>query len=89
MGLKLAPTIPDLSGAYFRADHFSFAKAGVPAFNVGSAVFSGDGHFDFEHDQEHSSAKMVSFKKDYHQISDEYHAELGSVGHGAASPVHA
>jgi Zn-dependent M28 family amino/carboxypeptidase len=51
MGLKLAPTIPDLSGAYFRADHFNFAKAGVPAFNVGSAVFSGDGHFEFEHDQ--------------------------------------
>jgi len=80
MGLKLAPTIPDLSGAYFRADHFNFAKAGVPAFNVGSAVFSGDGHFEFEHDQEHSSAKMVSFKKDYHQTSDEYHADWDLSG---------
>jgi Zn-dependent M28 family amino/carboxypeptidase len=43
MGLRLAPSVPDLGGAYFRADHFSFARAGVPAFSIGSAVFSGDG----------------------------------------------
>jgi Zn-dependent M28 family amino/carboxypeptidase len=80
MGLKLAPTIPDLSGAYFRADHFNFAKAGVPAFNVGSAVFSGDGHFEFEHDQSHASAAMVGFKGDYHQVTDEYHANWDLSG---------
>ena len=72
MGLKLAPATPDLGGAYFRADHFSFAKAGVPAFNVGSAVFSGDGSFDFEHDHVASSMKMLGFKEHYHQVSDEY-----------------
>ena len=72
MGLKLAPGTPDLGGAYFRADHFIFAKGGVPAFNVGSAVFSGDGSFAFEHDHGGSSAKMVSFKKRYHQVDDEY-----------------
>jgi len=72
MGLRLAPSIPDPSGAYFRADHFSFAKAGVPAFNVGSAVFSGDGSFDFEHDHAESSARIVGFNRHYHQTSDEY-----------------
>lgn len=72
MGLKLAPSIPDISGAFFRADHFNFAKAGIPAFNVGSAVFSGDGHFEFEQSQQSSSAKLVAFKKDYHQVTDEY-----------------
>jgi len=72
MGLRLAPAIPDLSGAYFRADHFSFAKAGVPGFNVGSAVFSGDGYFDFVKDPKESSARMVAFKKVYHQVTDEY-----------------
>jgi Zn-dependent M28 family amino/carboxypeptidase len=72
MGLRLAPATPDLGGAYFRADHFSFAKAGVPAFNVGSAVFSGDGSFEFDHDHAASSAKMVGFKNHYHQMSDEY-----------------
>lgn len=80
MGLKLAPSIPDLSGAYFRADHFIFAKAGVPAFNVGSAVFSGDGHFEFEHDHTAASAKMVGFKKDYHQVTDEYRPEWDLSG---------
>jgi Zn-dependent M28 family amino/carboxypeptidase len=72
MGLHLAAPVPDLGGAYFRADHFSFAKAGVPAFNVGSAVFSGDGHFEFEHDQAAEGAKMRAFTKDYHQVSDQY-----------------
>jgi Zn-dependent M28 family amino/carboxypeptidase len=80
MGLTLAPTIPDLSGAYFRADHFNFAKAGVPAFNVGSAVFSGDGHFEFEHDHARASATMVGFKGDYHQVTDEYHANWDLSG---------
>jgi len=71
MGLGIAPPTPDLGGAYFRADHFMFAKAGVPAFNVGSAVFSGDGRFSFEH--EHGAAdKMRAFTKDYHQVSDQY-----------------
>jgi len=71
MGLSLAPPTPDLGGAYFRADHFNFAKAGVPAFNVGSAVFSGDGKFAFEH--EHGAVeKMKAFTKDYHQVSDQY-----------------
>ncbi len=72
MGLRLAPAVPDLGGAYFRADHFNFAKAGVPAFNVGSAVFSGDGSFEFEKDPGGSGARMVAFTKHYHQVSDEY-----------------
>ena len=72
MGLRLAPAIPDLSGAFYRADHFAFAKAGIPAFNVGSAVFSGDGSFDFVNDPQGSSARLVAFKKDYHQVTDEY-----------------
>jgi len=80
MGLKLAPAIPDLSGAYFRADHFQFAKAGVPAFNVGSAVFSGDGHFEFEQAQEASAARIVAFKKDYHTVRDQYHADWDLSG---------
>jgi Zn-dependent M28 family amino/carboxypeptidase len=81
MGLTLAPAIPDLSGAYFRADHFNFAKAGIPAFNVGSAVFSGDGYFDFiTKDQAKSRERLVAFKKDYHQPSDEYHADWDLSG---------
>ena len=80
MGLKIAPATPDLSGAYFRADHFAFAKAGIPAFNVGSAVFSGDGHFEFEHHQHESSTNMKGFKSHYHQVSDEYRPEWDLSG---------
>lgn len=72
MGLRLAPKVPDLGGAYFRADHFSFARAGVPAFNVGSAVFSGDGHFDYAKQTKISSEKMRGFKNDYHTVRDQY-----------------
>jgi Zn-dependent M28 family amino/carboxypeptidase len=72
MGLVLAPSVPDLGGAYFRADHFMFAKAGVPAFNVGSAVFSGDGSFAFAHDPAAAAGRMRAFTKDYHQVSDQY-----------------
>jgi Zn-dependent M28 family amino/carboxypeptidase len=80
MGLHLAPGVPDLGGAYFRADHFNFAKAGVPAFNVGSAVFSGDGYFEFDRDPAGSKAKMLAFTKDYHQVTDEYKPEWDLSG---------
>ncbi|MBI3713428.1 MAG: M28 family peptidase [Burkholderiales bacterium] len=72
MGLRIAPAVPDLGGAYFRADHFNFARFGVPAFNVGSAVFSGDGHFDYVASAEASNHKMKGFKLDYHTERDRY-----------------
>lgn len=72
MKLKIAKSVPDLGGAYYRADHFNFARAGVPAFNVGSAVFSGDGYFDFEHNHDAAELKMKHFKQDYHTVRDRY-----------------
>ncbi|WMW79356.1 M28 family peptidase [Undibacterium cyanobacteriorum] len=72
MRLSIAKSVPDLGGAYYRADHFNFARAGVPAFNVGSAVFSGDGYFEFEHEHMHSERKMKHFKNDYHTVRDRY-----------------
>ncbi|MDY7539783.1 M28 family peptidase [Undibacterium sp. RTI2.1] len=72
MGMHLAPRVPDLSGSFFRADHFNFARAGIPAFNVGSAVFSGDGHFEFEKNDQVSNSVMHNFTKHYHQETDRY-----------------
>lgn len=81
MHLQLAPAVPDLGGAYFRADHFNFARAGVPAFNVGSAVFSGDGHFHFAKQPEQAmKEKMVGFKADYHTERDKYHPQWDLSG---------
>ena len=65
MGLQIAPAKPDLAGGYFRSDHFSFAKAGVPAFSVGA------GH-SWVKDVEASNAKQKAYRARYHQVSDEY-----------------
>jgi Zn-dependent M28 family amino/carboxypeptidase len=65
MKLTVAAAHPDLSGGYFRSDHFSFAKAGVPAFSVGG------GH-DWVKDKEASDAKRKAYSARYHQVSDEY-----------------
>lgn len=80
MGLRIAPAVPDLGGAYFRADHFNFARFGVPAFNVGSAVFSGDGHFDYVESAEASTHKMKGFKHDYHTERDRYDSSWNLSG---------
>ncbi|MCA1855994.1 M28 family peptidase [Massilia oculi] len=65
MGLSIAPRRPDLGGGYFRSDHFSFAKAGVPAFSVGA------GH-GWVKDVEASNAKQKAYRERYHQANDEY-----------------
>jgi Zn-dependent M28 family amino/carboxypeptidase len=65
MKLTVVPAHPDLSGGYFRSDHFSFAKAGVPAFSVGG------GH-DWLKDKEANDAKRKAYSARYHQADDEY-----------------
>jgi Zn-dependent M28 family amino/carboxypeptidase len=65
MNLKVAQARPDLAGGYFRSDHFSFAKAGVPAFSVGG------GH-DWVKDKEANDAKRKAYSARYHQANDEY-----------------
>jgi Zn-dependent M28 family amino/carboxypeptidase len=65
MKLKVAEARPDLSGGYFRSDHFSFAKAGVPAFSVGG------GH-DWVKDKAASDAMRKAYGARYHQANDEY-----------------
>jgi Zn-dependent M28 family amino/carboxypeptidase len=65
MKLQVAQARPDLSGGYFRSDHFSFAKAGVPAFSI-------SGGSDWVKDKEGSDAKRKAYSARYHQASDEY-----------------
>ncbi|WP_338846386.1 M28 family peptidase [Massilia sp. W12] len=63
MGLELAPPRVDTHGVYFRSDHFSFAKAGVPAFSVGSGS---------QYLQADGGLKRKGYGARYHQASDEY-----------------
>jgi Zn-dependent M28 family amino/carboxypeptidase len=65
MGLAIAPAKPDLAGGYFRSDHFSFAKAGIPAFSVG-------GGSAWVKDVEANNAKAKAYRARYHQVNDEY-----------------
>ena len=65
-------TLPDPepgAGSYYRSDHFSLARVGIPAFSVDQGeLFDGHdaawGHAQFEDYEEHH----------YHQPSDEYQA---------------
>ncbi|QNA90706.1 M28 family peptidase [Massilia sp. Dwa41.01b] len=65
MGLSVAQAKPDLAGGYFRSDHFSFAKAGIPAFSVG-------GGSAWVTDVEANNAKAKAYRARYHQVNDEY-----------------
>ena len=65
MQLKLAAPRVDINGVYFRSDHFSFAKAGIPAFSVG-------GGSEYVANQEANAAKRAGFGQRYHQLNDEY-----------------
>ncbi|MES2149857.1 MAG: M28 family peptidase [Pseudomonadota bacterium] len=65
MGLSVSTPQPDLGGGYFRSDHFSFAKAGIPAFSI-------EGGKDWIKDPEGSKAKAKAYRARYHQVTDEY-----------------
>ena len=66
MGLVVSAPKPDLSGGYFRSDHFSFAKAGIPAFSIG-------GGSDYLKDGAANTARRKAYGEErYHQVTDEY-----------------
>lgn len=63
--LIIAPDARPEQGSYYRSDHFSLARVGVPAFSVkmGNELRAGDSGDDF----------FLQFNsKNYHQPSDEY-----------------
>jgi Zn-dependent M28 family amino/carboxypeptidase len=56
------------AGHYYRSDHFSFARVGIPAFSINEGMkFKG-------HDEEWGLAQDADYTAHhYHQPSDEYH----------------
>jgi len=58
------------AGHYYRSDHFSLARVGIPAFSVDEGdLFEG-------HDDAWGRAQMADYvAHHYHQPSDEYHAD--------------
>ncbi|WP_323142143.1 M28 family peptidase [Massilia phyllosphaerae] len=73
MRLSVAPARPDLGGGYFRSDHFSFAKAGVPAFSI-------EGGHTWVKDKEANDAKRKAYGPRYHQVGDEYDPHWDLLG---------
>ena len=65
MGLTVSAESPDLAGGYFRSDHFSFAKAGIPAFSV-------HGGKSYRKDPAGSKLKADAYRARYHQVTDEF-----------------
>ena len=73
--LSIAPEDRPEAGYYYRSDHFSMARVGVPAFSVNQgALFKG-------HDRAWGVDKETDYRTHrYHQPSDEYHPEMDFSG---------
>jgi Zn-dependent M28 family amino/carboxypeptidase len=74
-GLKIVPDSQPGAGHYYRSDHFSFARVGIPAFSIDEGV-KYEGH---DHDWGLQQAKDFVAKR-YHQPSDEYYPEMDFRG---------
>lgn len=66
-GLTIAPDPRPEAGSYYRSDHFSFARAGIPSFSI-------EGGDDLLGKPPGAGAKLFADFNDhrYHQPSDEY-----------------
>jgi Zn-dependent M28 family amino/carboxypeptidase len=73
--LQLLPDPNPMAGHYYRSDHFSLARVGIPAFSVDQGdLFAG-------HDEAWGHAQNEDYNANhYHQPSDEYHADWDFSG---------
>jgi Zn-dependent M28 family amino/carboxypeptidase len=77
-GFDIQPDPEPGAGHYYRSDHFSLARAGVPGFSVNTALkFAG-------HPPEWGKAQRDEYTaKHYHQPSDEYRADMDFASNAA------
>jgi Zn-dependent M28 family amino/carboxypeptidase len=66
------------AGHYYRSDHFSLARVGIPSFSIGEGLkFKG-------HDEAWGEQQGKEYtEKHYHQPSDEYSPSMDFVGDAA------
>jgi len=74
-GLAIRPDSRPEAGHYYRSDHFSLARVGVPSFSINEGTkFAG-------HPAEWGEAQARDFTEHrYHQPSDEYKPEMDFTG---------
>ena len=73
--LTIVPDAQPNAGHYYRSDHFSFARVGVPSFSIDEGdLYKG-------HDRQWGTQQSEEYvTKHYHQPSDEYHPEMDFRG---------
>jgi Zn-dependent M28 family amino/carboxypeptidase len=73
--LAIRPDSHPEAGHYYRSDHFSLARVGIPAFSISEGMkYKG-------HDTAWGMQQADEFtEKHYHQPSDEYHPEMNFIG---------
>ena len=76
--LAIRPEAFPEQGTYYRSDHISLARVGIPSFSIDQGVkFKG-------HDEAWGRAQEKEFVENrYHRPSDEYHPEMDFVGDAA------
>src|ERR1700726_4097197 len=73
--LAIRPDSHPEAGYYYRSDHFSLARVGIPAFSINEGIkYKG-------HDAAWGMQQADEFtQKHYHQPSDEYHPDMDFTG---------
>ncbi len=73
--LEIVPDAHPEAGSYYRSDHFSLSRVGIPAFSIDEGeLFEG-------HDLAWGSKKFNDFvEHDYHNFSDNYHEDWDFAG---------
>jgi Zn-dependent M28 family amino/carboxypeptidase len=74
-GLAIRPDAQPEAGHYYRSDHFSLARVGIPSFSISEGMkFKG-------HDEAWGRAQAKDYvEHHYHQPSDEYRPEMDFTG---------
>jgi Zn-dependent M28 family amino/carboxypeptidase len=69
-GLRIVPDPRPEAGSYYRSDHFSLSRVGIPAFSVDTGdLYEG-------HDAAWGHKQITDFvEHDYHNFSDNYHED--------------
>ena len=75
LGLEIRPDAHPEAGHYYRSDHFSLARVGIPSFSIGEGQkFKG-------HDMAWGEAQAKDYvEHHYHQPSDEFRPEMDFNG---------
>ena len=73
--LAIVPDPRPQAGSYYRSDHFSLSRVGIPAFSVET------GSLYENHDRPWGVAKFQDFEDhDYHNFTDNFHADWDFAG---------